>query len=88
MCWILDESAPNEVKQTVDISEECKEMEKTSVKEDTTVTTRNVSDESVQKAISEKIQSQKEEEEQKANRSAHTLIDINFKIKKGTPFKD
>ena len=34
----------------------------------------------------DKIQSQKEEEEQAANRSAHTLVDINFKIKKGYLF--
>ena len=34
----------------------------------------------------DKIQSQKEEEEQAANRSAHTLVDINFKIKKGDLF--
>ena len=34
----------------------------------------------------EKIRSQKEEEEQAANRSAHTLVDINFKIKKGDLF--
>ena len=34
----------------------------------------------------DKIQSQKEEEDQAANRSAHTLVDINFKIKKGDLF--
>lgn len=78
MCWIIGDESVKTDKTVEDKSIETNVNDGSLEVVDLT---------STDKVISGKVKSQKEEEEEKlqesVNRSAHTLIDINFKIKKG-----
>lgn len=79
MCWIVNEESAKTDK-TAEDKASMLDVEDSSLE----IVNENSKDE----VPSKKMKSQKEEEEEELqesiNRSARTLIDINFKIKKGT----
>lgn len=84
MCWILEETSSKET--TENVIEETKEQEDAMDVKSADRDSHDKSDTAVH-GFSPKM-SQREEQVQeqgeKINRSGHTLVDMNFRIKKGT----
>ena len=84
MCWILEETSSKETTESA--------IEETKEQEDAPEVTSVVCDshdknDSIIDGVPAKM-SQKEDQEEKTNRSGHTLVDMNFRIKKGTLIND
>lgn len=81
MCWILEETSSKETTESV--IEETKEQEGTLEAKSVAGDSHDKNDTALDGVPAKMIQKE-EEQEEKTDRSGHTLVDMNFRIKKGT----
>lgn len=82
MCWILEETSSKETIESV--IEETKEQEDAMDVKSADRDSHDKNDSAVDGFPPKMSQREEQEQEEKINRSGHTLVDMNFRIKKGT----